>query len=123
MTLQEIKQAIADGKSVFWKDINYKVVLDAKGQYLLKSQSNNHCIGLTWADDVTLNGKEEDFYIGLTKDDIIAFKDARVYYNDYFKIKYSEDVMYINNADGVTDDAIELEVVFKDKTSVDCRQY
>jgi hypothetical protein len=118
MTLQEIKQAIADGKSVFWKDNNYKVVLDSKGEYLLKSQSNGHCIGLTWADDVTLNGKEEDFYIGFSKDDIMTFKDTYVNCDDYYKVRHSEDVMYINNADGVTDDAIELQVVFKDKTSV-----
>jgi|LakMenEpi03Aug12_release.lakeMendotaPanAssembly.Ray.scaffolds.fasta_scaffold847128_2 hypothetical protein len=118
MTLAEIKKTIEDGKCVYWKDINYKVVLDSKGEYLIKCQSNNHCIGLTWADDVTLNGKEEDFYIGFSKDDIITFKGTYVNCDDYYKVRHSEDVMYINNTDRNTDDAIELEIVFKDKTTV-----
>jgi hypothetical protein len=34
------------------------------GDYVIVHQDNLHGIGLTWNDGVTLNGKEEDFYIG-----------------------------------------------------------
>jgi hypothetical protein len=61
MTLQEIKQAIEDGENVHWSNLSYKVIKDRKGQYLIKC--GTHCIGLTWADNTTLNGKEEDFFI------------------------------------------------------------
>lgn len=62
MTLSEIKQAIANGLSVCWDNTSYKVVLDSKGQYLIK-HAGGHCIGLTWLDNVTLNGKESEFFI------------------------------------------------------------
>lgn len=55
MNLQEIKQAISEGKKVYCDTLAYEVILDSKGQYLIKCGS--HCIGLTWADGVTLNGK------------------------------------------------------------------
>ena len=63
MKLQEIKQAIEEGKTVCCQNDAYRVIKDSKNQYLIKCVLNNYCIGLTWADDVTLNGKEEDFYI------------------------------------------------------------
>jgi len=63
MTAQEIKQAVDNGKTVFWKQENYKVVKDNLGQYLIECDNNGHCIGLTWTDGTTLNGKEEDFFI------------------------------------------------------------
>lgn len=62
MNLQQIKQAIADGKKVYWASALYEVIKDNIGQYLIKCKSNGHCIGLTWADGVTLNGKEEEFF-------------------------------------------------------------
>jgi hypothetical protein len=34
------------------------VIKDSLNQYMIKSLSNNHCIGLTWDDGMTLNGKE-----------------------------------------------------------------
>lgn len=61
MNLQEIKQAIAEGKKVYWSDLSYQVI-KANDEYLIKCNNNNHCIGLTWADGVTLNGKESDFF-------------------------------------------------------------
>jgi hypothetical protein len=63
MTLNQIKHAIAQGKRVYWDNINYEVIQDEGGQYLIQCKSNNHCIGLTWADGITLNGKEEDFFV------------------------------------------------------------
>ena len=56
MTVQEIKQAVDNGLTVHWSTLLYTVIKDSKGQYLIKSGS--HYIGLTWADGVTLNGKE-----------------------------------------------------------------
>ena len=63
MTLQEIKTAITQGKQVFWKTEDYKVIKDSINQYLIKCDYNNHCIGLSWKDEVTMNGKEEDFFV------------------------------------------------------------
>lgn len=63
MTSQEIKTAVDNGKTVHWRNEMYVIVKDKRGEYYIKCLSNNYCIGLTWADDVTLNGKEEDFYI------------------------------------------------------------
>lgn len=63
MTVSEIKSAVDAGKQVFWSNLNYRVIKDQIGQYLIHSQCNNHYIGLTWRDGETLNGKEEEFFI------------------------------------------------------------
>ena len=62
MTTEEIKQAVDQGEKVHWLNYEYTVIKDNKNQYLIKYRNNY--IGLTWADG-TLNGQEEDFYIGL----------------------------------------------------------
>ena len=62
MNLDEIKQAVNDGKKVYWQEPSYQVICDSKGQWLIK-HANGHCIGLTWDDEVTMNGKAEDFHI------------------------------------------------------------
>lgn len=61
MTLLEIKQAVDAGTSVYWSNEAYQVIKDAKGQYLIK-HTGGICIGLTWADGVTLNADEKDFF-------------------------------------------------------------
>lgn len=63
MTVNEIKAAVDAGKPVFWANLNYAVIKDSIGQYLIHSKCNNYYIGLTWRDGVTLNGKEEEFFI------------------------------------------------------------
>lgn len=64
MNLAEIKQAIADGKRVFWSNTSYEVIKDSIGQYLIGydigGRKENY-IGLTWQDGVTLNGDESEF--------------------------------------------------------------
>lgn len=60
MTLTEIKEAINQGKKVYWSNLLYEVV-KGKEDYLIKC-SNSSVIGLTWADGATLNGKEEEFF-------------------------------------------------------------
>ena len=63
MTLQEIKQAIEQGKKVNWSNNLYEVIKDKNNEYLIHCKGNGHCIGLTWRDGVTMNGNEKDFYI------------------------------------------------------------
>lgn len=62
MTLEEIKAAVDAGKKVHWSNPGYTVVKDKNWKYLIQFHSGD-CIGLTWADGVTLNGDEGDFYI------------------------------------------------------------
>jgi hypothetical protein len=62
MTVQEIKTAVDNGKTVHWSNELYTVIKDKIGQYLIVC-TNGYCIGLTWMDNTTLNGKEQDFYI------------------------------------------------------------
>jgi len=66
MKLQEIKDAVLAGKTVYWKNSNYKVLNDDNNDWLIvynHGQSNQNCIGLTWRDGETLNGEEEDFKV------------------------------------------------------------
>jgi hypothetical protein len=63
MTLPEIKQAIGTGKTVCCGANSIIVIKDKNDNYLIKSLSTGHCIGLTWADGLTLNAKQESFYI------------------------------------------------------------
>lgn len=62
MALEEIKAAVLAGKTVHWMNTGYVVVHDSKDQWLIKFLPNDHCIGLTWADGVTLNGQPQDFF-------------------------------------------------------------
>jgi hypothetical protein len=63
MTLQEIKDAVLAGKTVRWASKAYVVVHDNVGQWLIKCLINDSCIGLTWRDGVTMNGKEDEFFV------------------------------------------------------------
>lgn len=62
MTLLEIKEAIARGQQVYWVNRSYRVIKDSIGQYLIHCVINDHYIGLTHRDGVTLNGKPEQFF-------------------------------------------------------------
>ena len=73
MNLQQIKQALAIGLPVHWMDDSH-IVKPQGTQYpndsriakndLIVSLATGYAIGLTWADNKTLNGKESDFFIG-----------------------------------------------------------
>lgn len=63
MNAIQIKRAVDKGLTVHWKNNAYTVIKDSIGQYLIKCALNNSCIGLTWQDGITLNGKETDFYL------------------------------------------------------------
>ena len=62
MTLLEIKEAVDNGKTVCWANELYEVV-KGHGGYSIVCVQNNSCIGLTWRDGVTLNGREHEFFI------------------------------------------------------------
>lgn len=65
MKLAEIRRAVDEGLMVHWQNREYEVIRSSMHpSYLIRSRATGHCIGLTWADGVTLNGKEEDFFIG-----------------------------------------------------------
>ena len=63
MTLDEIKSAVDQGQIVNCQNSLYTVIKDKLGRYLIKCSTNDDCIGLTWLDGATLNGKPEHFYI------------------------------------------------------------
>lgn len=66
MTLEEIKAAVDAGKTVHWGNEGYRVVKWSNGRYQIGwniGGHNENYIGLTWTDDVTVNGKPEQFFI------------------------------------------------------------
>jgi len=63
MTLDEIKAAVKAGKIVHWANESYIVTGSEVQGYAIVWVYTGDCIGLTHKDGVTLNGKEEDFYI------------------------------------------------------------
>ncbi len=62
MKADEIRKAVDAGKTVKWSNDGYEVQLWASG-YEIVCLANDHAIGLTYRDNTTLNGKEEDFYV------------------------------------------------------------
>lgn len=70
MNLKEIKTAVRNGEKVYYQSALYEVILShfksGEENWLIKS-SNGHAIGLTWADDITLNGKEAYFFTNKTQ--------------------------------------------------------
>ena len=62
MNLEEIKEAIDKGYSVYWKSNIYKVIKDSNNEYLILCVPNNSVIGLTYKNNITLNGDEKDFH-------------------------------------------------------------
>ena len=68
MTLEQIKAAVKAGKTVHWVNEGYRVI-KGKGRdnWLVVFDDNDHCIGLTWQDGKTMNGKEDEFFIAGTR--------------------------------------------------------
>ncbi len=63
MTLDQIKAAVDNGKTVHWANSLYRVVKDKNGDYLILCTHNQNCIGLTHKDGVTMNGNETEFFV------------------------------------------------------------
>jgi hypothetical protein len=62
-TLEEIKNAVNEGKKVYWSNDLYEVKYDEYTEkYYVICTTNDSMHGLTWKDGITLNGKMEDFY-------------------------------------------------------------
>ena len=82
MTVLSIIEAVKSGKTVCWDNPDYNVVFqsgrnnlnnpDDPLSYDIKCLTNKHGIGLTWMDGTTLNGKPDDFFIGLSSSDKYA---------------------------------------------------
>jgi hypothetical protein len=68
MRLEEIKQALAEGRKVYHGNKNYEVIQDKIGQYLIVCSFNGYTIGLTHSDKQTMNGKESDFFTETPKE-------------------------------------------------------
>jgi len=66
MTLDEIKSAVNEGKTVHWSHEGYVVRKDSIGQFNIICLQNDNCIGLTCQDGKTMNGKPEEFFIATT---------------------------------------------------------
>lgn len=65
MTLDQIKDTVRKGHSVYWKNARYDVVNPTGDQWLIRFSASDYSesfIGLTWSDGVTLNGEESEFY-------------------------------------------------------------
>jgi hypothetical protein len=62
-TVNDIKKAVDNGLNVYHHNKAYKVIKDDLGQYLIYCTLNGYCIGLTWRDNKTLNGKIDNFFI------------------------------------------------------------
>jgi hypothetical protein len=64
MNLHEIKRAVSEGLVVYWGTRDYVVEHVRDGdRYFIKSLATGHAIALTWSDGLTLNGKEEEFFV------------------------------------------------------------
>jgi len=64
MTLDEIKTAVDQGLKVNQHHAGYEVIRSKFGEYLIHWVGSEWYIGLTWQDGQTMNGKEEEFFIG-----------------------------------------------------------
>ena len=62
MNVNEIRQAVDNGLTVFWCSPAYQVIKDKIGQYLIMYYKGDY-VGLTWQNSDTLNGEESEFYL------------------------------------------------------------
>jgi hypothetical protein len=60
----EIRRAVDEGLTVYWTNPGYRVIPgDGCEGYFIRCMQTGHCISLTHADGLTLNGDEADFFI------------------------------------------------------------
>lgn len=63
MTIQEIKQAIAEGKTVYYQSLLYVVAVNSvTNELYIKCTSNGHMIGMEADNGEMINAKESDFF-------------------------------------------------------------
>jgi len=63
MNLEQIKSAVKAGKTVHWSNTGYRIIGTDPDNLLVCCDSNQSCVGLTWADGVTLSDKPEKFFL------------------------------------------------------------
>lgn len=78
MNLDEIRAAVERGETVHWANDGYTVHKDGHGQWLIQCDWNLSCIGLTWNDGVTMNGRPEDFYVDMSEYNRIVRAEQRM---------------------------------------------
>lgn len=71
MNLAEIKQAVDNGIQVNYKSANYVVVKSGSEYFIMCLNGDKHTIGLEWMDGMGMNGKEEDFFMMRSSEDMI----------------------------------------------------
>lgn len=60
---QTLRDLVDAGLEVCWSHDGYRVEhWPINDEYVIRCTSNDHAIGLTWTDNVTLNGDRLDFY-------------------------------------------------------------
>lgn len=68
MSLEEIKAHVKAGETVYHQSQAYEVRCwsskSGEDRFVILCTLNNHAIGLTWLDGVTVNGALEDFFRG-----------------------------------------------------------
>ena len=96
MTLEEIKEAVNKNIEVYYKNSNYVVTRSGDEYFIMCLDGNAHTIGLTWADDLTMNGKEKDFFMMRSSEDMIRLlvdNDIRI----IFENGAHEDYEFLSN--------------------------
>jgi len=63
MNLETIKAAVLNGQTVCWSTTDYVVKYHERGGFNIVYTPDGNCIGLTHQDDITLNGKESEFFM------------------------------------------------------------
>ena len=77
MNLEEIKSAVKSGQTVHWANSNYRVIQSKGGGWLVICDDNQHCIGLTHRDGVTMNGEPEDFFLSAPDARVAAYNQMK----------------------------------------------
>lgn len=62
MNLNEIKQAVNEGKTVHYKDKKHYIV-KAGANYYIRTEGSEYCVSLTCLAYEKLNGEEKDFFV------------------------------------------------------------
>ena len=61
----EIRAAVDSGMRVYWSSVNYEVIRDRIGQYLIifdRGGKWENATGLTWKNSEHLNGSPDEFF-------------------------------------------------------------
>jgi len=86
ITIQQIKEAINNGKRVFWHHRGYEVIKDSIGQFLIHCNMNDTYIGLHG-----MKGTEYENKANLTLKDVYLMPTFEAFYKDYKDNKYNLD--------------------------------